>query len=164
MALLRQLLSTAGDGSGTTTGASDSSVTPVELSIEPAGGQEFRISSLTVLVEDNIALLGDVFAGAGVLTNGIRLQVKDGDDVVLLTVDAAVPIKRIADLLQIGAAEAGDATGTNKFKAYKLTFASPIVLNGNTPSRLCATHNDNLSSLVLLRYVAEGISRGQPTA
>jgi hypothetical protein len=166
MALLRQFASTAGDGSGTVTGASDSSVTPVELSVLPAAAQEYRIDSIVVFVEDNAALLGDVF-GSAALTNGIRIQVKQ-DTTVLLNIDAGVPIKRLGDLMALGAEQLADPTqaaaGTNKYAAFILRFPSPVVLNGNTPSRLAITFNDNLSNLVLVKVLALGIKRGQLTA
>lgn len=163
MALLRQLLSTAGDGTGTTDGGSNSSVTPVELSCLPAASQEYRVDSLVVLIEDNAALLGDVF-GSAALTNGIRIRVLNGDDVTLLNVDAGVPIKRLGDLLALGATVEADASGTNKFAAYTLHFPQPVVLNGNTPSRLAVTLNDDLSNLVTLQFMALGIKRGQVAA
>jgi hypothetical protein len=167
MALLRQFASTAGDGTGTSTGASDSSVTPVELAVTPAAGQEYRIDRIVVLVEDNAALKADVF-GAAALTNGIRIQVLNEDDVSLLNIDAGVPIKRLADLMALGAAQLVDSTiaaaGTNKYAAYVLDFPQPVVLNGNTPSRLAVTLNDDLSGLVLLKFLAVGIKRGQLVA
>jgi hypothetical protein len=167
MALLRQFLSTVGDGTGTVNGAADGSSVAVNLKIVPASGVEYRLESLTVLLEDNAALVGDAFAGA-TMTNGIRIQVLNGDDVATLNVDAGLAIKRIADFLQLGFVQSGDSTqlaaGTNKFAAYKLTFASPVVLNGSTPTRLNVKIQDNLSGAVLLKVLAEGISRGQVTA
>lgn len=168
MALLRQFASSNGDGTGTVTGASDSSMAALELSVVPAAKQEYRIDRIVVFVEDNAALLGDVF-GSAALTNGIRIQVLNGDDVSLLNVDAGVPIKRLADLWALGASQPNDPTqaaaGTNKYGAFVLDFpSSPIVLNGNTPSRLAVTLNDNLSNLVLLKFLVLGIKRGQPVA
>lgn len=167
MALLRQFASTVGDGSGTVNGASDSSAAAVELAVTPAAGQEYRIDRLIVFVEDNAALVGDVFGGAA-LTNGIRLQVLNDDDVSLLDIDAGVPIKRFGDLMALGAEQLNDPTqaaaGTNKYGAFQLRFEHPVVLNGNTPSRLAVTLNDNLSGLVLLKVLALGIKRGQVAA
>src|SRR5262245_37456669 len=134
MALLRQLASTVGDGTGTTNGASNSSSVAVELAVTPAARVEYRISKLVIFVEDNAALVGDKF-GASALTNGIRIQVKQSTT-VLKNIDAGVPIKRIADLLALGGRQEVDAVqaaaGTNKYAAYVLDFESPIVLNGNT--------------------------------
>lgn len=167
MALLRQFASSVGDGTGTVTAASDSSVTPLELKVVPGSGQEYRIDRIIVLVEDNAALVGDKF-GAAALTNGFRIQVKDGDDVVLLNIDAGVPIKRIADLWALGAEQIVDTTmtggGTNKYAALILRFPKEVVLNGNTPSRLAITFNDDLSNLILCKVLALGIARGQLVA
>jgi hypothetical protein len=166
MALLRQFASTNGDGTGTVTGASDSSSVAVELAVTPAARVEYRISQLVVLIEDNAALVGDAFGGA-TMTNGIRIQVKQ-DTTVLKNIDAGVPIRRIADLWALGGRQVGDPTqaaaGTNKYAIVVLDFPDPIVLNGNTPSRLAVTFNDNLSGLVLIKVLALGISRGQPAA
>lgn len=166
MALLRQFASTAGDGSGTVTGASDSSSVAVELSVLPGAGQEYRISRLVILIEDNAALVGDAFGGA-TMTNGIRIQVKQSTT-VLKNIDAGVPIRRLADLWALGAKQEADPTqaaaGTNKYAVLTLDFDDPIVLNGNTPSRLAVTFNDNLSGLVLIKVLALGISRGQLVA
>jgi hypothetical protein len=167
MALLRQFASANGDGTGTTTAASDSSMTALELAVTPASAQEYRIDQLVVFIEDNAALLGDVF-GSAALTNGIRIQVLNGADVSLLDIDAGVPIKRLADLWALGAEQLADpvqaAAGTNKYAALSLKFAQPIVLNGNTPSRLAITFEDNLANLVLLKVMAVGIKRGQLVA
>jgi len=163
MALLRQFLSTVGDGTGTLNGASDASSVNVNLKLLPAAQREYRVDSLTIFVEDNAALVGDAFAGA-TMTNGIRIQVLNGSDVETLAVDGGLAIKRLADFLQIGALQSGDGTqlaaGTTKFAVYKLTFSSPVVLNGNTPTRLNVLLRDNLSTAVTLKFLAEGIVRG----
>lgn len=167
MALLRQFASTAGDGSGTVTGASNSSSAAIELSVLPAARQEYRIDSIVVFVEDNAALAADKF-GSAALTNGIRIRVLDEDNVSLLNIDAGVPIKRLADLMALGAEQMVDSTiaaaGSNKYAAYVLKFPQPVVLNGNTTSRLAITLNDDLSNLVLLKFLALGIKRGQLVA
>ncbi len=120
-----------------------------------------------VFIEDNAALKSDVF-GAAALTNGIRIRVLNGSDVSLLDVDAGVPIKRLADLMALGAEQLVDSTiaaaGTNKYAAYVLKFENPVVLNGSTPSRLAVTLNDDLSNLVILKFLALGIKRGQIVA
>src|SRR4026208_1215900 len=91
MALVRQFLSTVGDGTGTVNAAVDGSSVAANYKIVPASGREYRIDSLTVFLEDNAALLGDAFAGA-TMTNGIRIQVLNGDDVATLNVDAGLAI------------------------------------------------------------------------
>ena len=161
---LSQVLSSVGDGTGTVSGASDSSVTAVNLKVLPAAGQEYRIYSLTILIEDNAALIGDGIGAAAAISNGIRIQVLTTDSVVLKNLDAGLPIKRTADLLNLGAEMVADASGTNKFAAYTLRFPEPVILNGSTPSWLNMKFNDNLSTLVLIKAVANGISRGQPSA
>jgi hypothetical protein len=164
MALLQQFASTVGDGTGTVTGASNSSVTPLNLKVAPAAGQEYRVSSMTFLIEDNAAVVGDGIGAVAVLTNGIRIQVLTTDDVVLKAIDGGVAIKRAADFLGIGATAIPDATGTLKFSSYTIDFPTPIVLNGNTPSWLNVKFNDDLSALVLLRVFVRGLTRGQVTA
>lgn len=167
MALLRQFASTAGDGTGTVSGASDSSTVALELFVLPASHQEYRIDRIVVFVEDNAALVADKF-GAAALTNGIRIQVLNDDDVSLLNIDCGVAIKRLADLMALGARQEVDAViaagGTNKYAAFSLDFPLPVVLNGNTPARLAITFNDDLSNLVLLKVLALGLKRGQLVA
>jgi hypothetical protein len=167
MALLRQFLSSAGDGTGTVNGAADASSVNINLSLLPAAKQEFRVDGLVVFIEDNAALVGDAFGGA-TMTNGFRIQVLNGDNVSLLDVDCGISIKRLADFLQLGATQEVDsvqaAAGTNKFAAFTLHFPSPIVLNGNTPSRLNVLLRDNMSTMVSLKFLALGIKRGQLTA
>lgn len=167
MALLRQFLSTVGDGSGTVNGASDASSVNVNLKLLPAARQEYRVEQLVVFIEDNAALVGDAFGGA-TMTNGIRIQVMNGSDVSVLDVDGGLLIKRLADFLQLGATQEVDAVqaaaGTNKFAAYTLTFSNPLVLNGNTPTRLNVLLRDNLSTMVSLKFLALGIRRGQLVA
>jgi hypothetical protein len=167
MALLRQFLSSVGDGTGTVNAAVDGSSVAVNFKIVPASGREYRIDSLTVFLEDNAVLVGDAFAGA-TMTNGLRLQVLDGDDVVRDNVDCGLAIKRIADFLQLGFVQSGDSTqlaaGSTKFAAYKLTLASPIVVNGTIPTRLNLKVNDNLTTAVTMKVLAEGISRGAARA
>jgi len=167
MALLAQFLSTVGDGTGTVTGASDSSSVAVNLKLLPAAGVEYRVDRLVIQVEDNAALKYDQF-GAAALTNGIRIQVLDGNDVVLKNIDAGAPIKRLADLAGLGGEQMVDAVqaaaGTNKYAVFVMRFPNPIVLNGSTPSRLNVKFNDNMSDLVLVKVLALGISRGQATA
>lgn len=168
MAILRQFASTAGDGTGTVNGASDSSAVAVELSVLPAAAQEYKIEQLVFFVEDNTALAADK-VGANALTNGIRLQVLDSDDAVVLNIDAGVPIKRLGDLMALGARQQVDSTiaaaGATKFAAFVLDFPSPIVLSGNAPARrLAVTLNDDLSNLVILKVLALGSKRGQLVA
>ena len=163
MALLRQFLSTEGDGSGTVSGASDFSSVAGELFIQPASKQEHRIEQLIVFIEDNAALLGDTF-GSAALTNGIRIRVLDDEDAATLDITGGLAVKRIADFLSLGARVTGDSSGTNKYAAYILDFPQPVVLNGNTPTRLAVTLNDDLSNLVLLKFMALGIKRGMLVA
>lgn len=167
MALLRQFASTNGDGTGTVTGASDSSVTPVKLKVTPASGQIYKIDRIIVLVEDNAALKYDTF-GTAALTNGIRIQVLDEADVSLLNIDAGAPIKRLGDLAGLGGEQLVDSTqaaaGTNKFAAFVLRFPSEITLNGDTASRLEIKFNDDLSNLVLVKVLVLGTARGQLVA
>jgi hypothetical protein len=74
-------------------------------------------------------------------------------------VDCGLAIKRLADFLQLGALQSGDGTqlaaGSTKFAVYKLTFASPVVLNGSTPTRLNVLLRDNLTTAVTLKFLAE---------
>jgi len=167
MALLRQFASTVGDGTGTVTGASDSSSVAVKLKVSPAAGQTYKIDRIIVLVEDNAALKYDTF-GTAALTNGIRIQVLDDDDVSLLNIDAGAPIKRLGDLAGLGGEQIVDSTqaaaGTNKFAVFILRFPDGITLNGDTPSRLEVKFNDDLSNLVLVKVLALGTKRGQLTA
>lgn len=164
MTLLRQFLSTAGDGTGTVNGATDASSVAVHLKLVPPAGQEYRVSGLIFFIEDGSALVGDAFAGA-TMTNGIRVQVLNGSDVSVLDVDCGQPIKRLADFISLHAHGEFDSAGTNKFAAYHMDFEdTPIVLNGSTPTRLDVKLNDNLSTAVRLTILAVGIKRGQPVA
>jgi len=167
MALLQQLLSTVGDSSGTVTGASDSSSVAVNLKLLPSSGVEYRVERLIFKIEENAAHLGDAFVGA-TMTNGIRIQKLTTDSVVVQTLDAGVPIRRLADLIALGAHQIGDPTilaaGTQKFSIYELAFDSPVVLNGSSPTWLNVKFNDNLSALTSIQVMALGLRRGGPTA
>jgi hypothetical protein len=167
MALLQQLLSTVGDGTGTVNGASDSSSVAVNLKLLPAAGQEARVERLVIKIEENAAMVGDAFLGA-TMTNGIRVQKMTTGSVVVQTLDAGVPVRRLADLVALGAKMIGDPTilaaGTQKFSIYELVFDSPVVLNGSSPTWLNVKFNDNLSGLTSITVLALGILRGQVVA
>jgi hypothetical protein len=86
MALLEQLFSTGGDGSG----ATEMAGLPVAYKIVPPPGFTYEIHRVNVCIEDDVALGGDLYSGIAALTNGILITNKRGD---VITTHTPQPIK-----------------------------------------------------------------------
>ena len=84
--IISRLLDIVGDGSGSTVGVGDFSVTPRSLKITPPAGKIYRISRLVVKIKDNGSIDAAKYGNGQTLTTGIIVKETDlGGDKNALT-------------------------------------------------------------------------------
>ena len=164
-----QLLSTNGDGTGTTDMAADYSDDPgagaTDFTITDPADRDLYISRLIVYLVDGVNIDADGFGTGAALTNGVVLSIKDSADAVLATLTPA-PIKTNAQWGQLAYDVDLKSWGTgNEVIAARWTFTKFLTdTGGSTPlvladgQKLAATVNDDLSGLVAFSITAEGAS------
>lgn len=84
---LSQLLSSNGDGTGTTNQSVDGSSATQEFSINASADYDIRISQIAIVLID-ATVLNKQFGGSGVLSNGWTLKISELGDEINIIVDA----------------------------------------------------------------------------
>lgn len=154
------LLSSNGDGTGTTNAIGDYSSTPLSLRYRPTNAtEEFIIHRMIISVEDAGNFDADQYGNGITLTNGLRIYVKNSSDDILEEI-TSFPILSSGDL----AAHCHDVTlfsfgiGNNILTA-RWTFQKsgiPIVLRGTESEYLEVYLNDDFTGLIKHRFVIQG--------
>tara|TARA_R110002020_G_scaffold175493_1_gene367385 strand:+ start:4933 stop:5967 length:1035 start_codon:yes stop_codon:yes gene_type:complete len=105
------------------------------------------IESITVVVADNVTTLSyDSFLGVS-MNNGITVQsIRNGEEKFTST------IKTLGDLLQGQEIKNSINDGVNSFLTTSIQFNPPLPFNKATQDSFRVTVNDDLSSLLRLRY------------
>ena len=155
-----QLLSTNGDGTGTTNAIGDysSAAETFELA-DQTDALETVVVRLIVYVEDSGAFDAAGYGNAGVLANGITVSVLSaaGAEIIDLTPD---PIKSNGGWASLAYDTQVATWGTgNEFLVTRWTFGKftpdgGIVLTDG--ERLVVNVNDDLTDLVAHRFTAQG--------
>ncbi len=159
-----QLLSTVGDGTGTTDMVGDySSVDGVFSVAGGAGDDAITIARLLIFVQDAGVFDAERYGNGIVLTNGIDLAVKDAAGTSTVVQLTPAPIKTSGDLsalaydTQFVSVGTGDKYSTTRWTFSK--FASPgLVLNKG--QQLVATLSDDFTGLVHHRMTVQGTRPG----
>jgi len=114
---------------------------------------------LTAVNDTSANLAYDEFIGLAALTNGLIFsRARNG------VVRFSVTIKQLSDFLGGGAIVVNkESDGTNTLVSLKITFPTPLLLNGGTGDFLRFTVNDDLSGLILFNAIARGHERVDPT-
>lgn len=91
-----QLLSSNGDGTGTTQAIGDYSATPLSLSFKHAEKEVVHIHRMIVKVQDSGTFDAANYGNGITLTNGITVNHRDTNDTILETL-TAYPVKTTGD-------------------------------------------------------------------
>lgn len=147
------LLSSNGDGTGTTNAKGNYSVgSPGVFYLQPPSNEIWCINSLSILITDDGIIDAGAYGDGLVLANGYLLQIKSSAT-VLLDLAAGSPIKTNPDWGRLG----GDAylldwgTGNDALSIilhFCELFGLPLRLNGANNERIQFTCQDNTSGLV----------------
>lgn len=154
--IFMQLLSTSGDGTGTTDMSIDGSITPVDFYIQPPIGEKWYVSRWILYLQDEKGFDVTKWGSNGTLTNGVKLFIeRDGvetqtggafttnGDVAAATYDMALHTFGSADDIIVA----------------RLAFTEMgacVELNGTTNDKLIVRISDNLSSVSKQTVQAQG--------
>jgi hypothetical protein len=140
------------DGVGTATMLVDGSVTAVDFRRDVPEGETWRVKRITLVVADAGVWPEDSLGAASAPTNGLTIDVHDGDD-VLWTV--ASGLRTNADLAGLMGRNSGllfNVSATDSWVAFHLDLDEPIVLAEGQGLRVVVS--DNLTSTVDTLYAA----------
>jgi len=156
--MLSRYLDTDGDGTGTKNAIGDYSGAAEEFFIEVPASKHYSIARLIVRIEDVGNFDAGKYGNNITLTNGIEVEVRDNDDVVLIDLTDGVAIKTNAQWaglchdLTIHAFGTGNDTATIRW-----TFArsgDPIALEAG--HKLVVKLNDAFDNLVQHYFLLQG--------
>ena len=147
---------------GTTDDAiGDYSSTVEKFTFAPAAGRIAELERMIVHIEDVGALPSDKYGYDVVLTNGIRIYVRDGDDEIITTMDAGIPVKTngswSAMCYDVNNLTWGAGSDTI---AVRWTFAKagyPLRLDARKGHYLSVELNDDFTGLVMHHFLVQGI-------
>lgn len=128
---------------------------PIEYRMAPDVGETFHVKEIRLILADNVTggLSYDKFMGANKLANGLSLQVVQ-DGVVTYSqnitdaFDLILNDYHVIDNLD---------DGVNTAVTFELSYDQPLIIKGAVAQNyMCLIVNDDLSSLLEFRAVAEG--------
>ena len=163
---LHRILDTVGDGTGSTDGAVDASITPVIFKLAPAADEVFELASFNVLIADTAAFDGDDYGGInGGVTNGVNVAIHDGIGLVynLLPVDPTSNVGWVALSESSSFNEFTGAAGDDFLIArilFGLRSGNQLRLDGSLGRFLQVTLKDDFTPLSSHFFDARG---WQPT-
>ena len=145
-----QLLSSNGDGTGTTSAIGNYAVTPLSLTFKQAEKEVVHIHRILIKVQDTGAFDADKYGNGITLTNGIRLYHRNSADEILEEL-TAYPVKTSGDW-------AGQCFDLNHFTfgtgdeiiTVRWTFSKsgiPVILKLHEGEYLEIYLNDNFTGL-----------------
>jgi len=160
--LISQLLSTAGDGTGTVDATGTYTVAaPGIFYIAPAAGQIFQIHRIIMSLEDETGFKAETFGKESALTNGWTLK-HERDGVVITDFTNGIAIKtnaRFGDFCFDVDVKNWANTPTNELLLARFTFAKfgqPLRLIGDDSDILVARFQDTMTAFLSLQIVAQG--------
>ena len=155
-------LDTVGDGSGTYNAVgnySDAGAGATEFKLITVN--EVEVHRLLVTLEDTFGMEADTYGTGSALTNGINVEYRDKDDVLVERFTDTNPVKTNANWAEychdvdVKSWRTGGAG--NELLTVRWTFTrmgAPIHLFHG--EELVLTLNDNMSGLILQHFVAQG--------
>jgi len=163
-----QLLSTGGDGSGTSDFIGNYAITAATGLLRAPAGDTFHVARLIVFIQDGNGMKSGEYADIGAaLTNGITMTLESDGDATPIEINNFSPggtIKTNADWGRLGydvdikswgGAAPGDDILLSRFTFTKFTKnGDPIALTGDDQIRMI--FNDNLSTVVHHQFLFEG--------
>ena len=163
-----QLLSTVGDGTGTSDFIGAYNVTPVSGLLRAPIGDAFHVGRLIVFIQDNAGMKSGNYATLGAaLTNGITMTLESNGDTTPIEINDFTPggaIKTNADWGRLcydvdvkswGGAAPGDDILLARFTFSKFTrVGDPLVLRGDDQIRMI--FNDDFSTVIHHEFLFEG--------
>ena len=153
-----QLMSTNGDGTGTTNAIGDYSA-GTDFYITPGSTQRYAIFRMLVFIEDTQALSADEYGNLAALANGVRVVLRDKNDAEIIDLTAGVTIKNNAQWAQVcHDSKQSDYGSGNNFVSVRWTFAkagSPIFVQEH--EKLVVELSDNFTGLVTHTFIVQGL-------
>lgn len=158
--IISRYADTVGDGTGTFQATGNYAGNPTEFKLRAKATEHLSIERMIVSLRDGTINNNDVYAGAGVLTNGISVYVTDNDGTLLYYLtDPDEPVKRLAEWAHYCYdynTWAGLAAGEDN-AAARWTFAksgTPVeLLPGWSVNVLC---EDSLVALTEHKFLMQG--------
>ncbi len=128
----------------------------VEFYYQIPAGREGDINCLTIQMKCSSDRTTGFGSGAA-LTNGLKLQVKDKDDVVLMDLTKGLDVKTNDDLLLIvDGDESEDPTGFHGENYYRAPYSAPIKLS-NEMKIVLTTDDDFTTHLDSMYFIVSGL-------
>ncbi len=169
--ILSRMLDTVGDGSGTKI-ATANYASATEFKIAPPADKAYAITRLLVHVADTGNLDPDAYGVGITLTNGIKVEVRDGSGLVYSLTDTDLPVKKNADWgsysFDTAALNYGAAGPTIEHYHVRWSFfksdepnspfgeTSNIILFGTDDTYFAVTLEDNFTGLDYHTFCVQG--------
>lgn len=159
---IMKVLSSNGDGTGTSNAVGDYSVTPLSLRYEAnndGASEIIYIERMIVKIQDTGTLDADTYGNGISLTNGIRVYIRNSADTILEEL-TSYPITSTGDW----AGHCHDATHHafgvgDEILSVRWTFARsglPVILKATEGEYLEVYLNDNFTGLVEHKFIIQG--------
>jgi len=143
---LFQLADTAGDGTGDQDAIGDYSITPDEFYVQPATGEVLWVEHVLIAITDGAAMSGSLYGSDLVLTNGIEIQVINGNGDVREDITDGLPIIANPDLTRLGTVDELAFGSGDQGLQCAISFDQPIIVRSS--ERFTFLLSDDFSDLV----------------
>jgi len=149
---------------GTTSNAIGDYSSAVEsFTFKPVSGRVAEIERMIIYIEDVGTFPSNKYGYDVVLTNGVKVYVRDGNDDIILRLDGGTPILTNAQWSGMCYDVANLSWGSgNDSLAVRWTFAksgAPLYLKGRSGDYISVELNDTFTGLVKHEFLIQGIYR-----
>ena len=148
---ISRFLDTNGDKTGSTNGAVDASIVPIELFAQPPVGDDFTVTQITVTITAmSVGVLPEGYGALAAVTNGVIAGVADESEDILII---GGPYKTNMDYLRVSRMSRPFDIETdvgNRSRPVVFKFLSPaptesIQINGSARQRFFVRLSDDFS-------------------
>jgi hypothetical protein len=138
------------------------SVTSVPFYVGPSSNM-WAVHRMIVMIEDNATFTADNYGGVSTLTNGVKMEIREGDAKTGKLVTDLMDGEKVHSLVQ-WADHCYDMTehtfgSGNNFAVVRWTFSNagrPLVLDSRLNEKLVMLIDDDLSALVAHEAIIQG--------
>jgi len=141
-----QTADTNGDGTGTVDARGNYSGAVEEFYVQPGSGEILSVEDLIIAITDSTAMTGGVYGSDLVLTNGMEIQVLNGNNDVRTDVTDGLPVFTNNDLYRIGEVSELEFGGGDQGLQCIVRFSTPLTVRDS--ERLAFRLHDDFSGLV----------------
>lgn len=159
--IISRHLDTVGNGTGTKNANGNYSGAATIFKIQPSGGVNFRIRTLTVFIADNGILDAGSYGDAITLTNGIQVRIQNNSGTIVDITDGVKILTNGNWARLSGFQNRMIDTGTGDdywvfVISFREKYGQDIRLVGSNNERLEVVLNDNLTGLTQHYFVVQG--------